>query len=141
MMEVSELPRDKKIIVFDGICNLCDRTVQYIIKHDRNDVFRFVARQSQLGQKLLKHIGIDEKHSDSIILYEPGRAYFYKSDAAFEIAKNLGGIFTAASFFAMIPKSVRNRVYDHIARNRYKTYGKRDQCAIPTPELATKFLD
>ena len=134
------LPEGKKIILFDGVCNLCDNMVQYVIRHDKKDVFRFVALQSDLGIEILKHIGIDTKHIDSIILYEPGVAYFYKSGAAIEIAREFGGIFHLGTVFKIIPSGLRNWVYDYIARNRYKWYGKKDACMIPTPELKAKFL-
>ena len=83
------LPENKKIILFDGLCNLCDNAVQYVIKHDKEDVFRFVALQSDLGKKILNYLNVDTSKMDSIILYEPGIAYFYKSDAALEIVKDL----------------------------------------------------
>ena len=135
-----ELPKGKKIILFDGVCNLCNSSIQYVIKHDRKDIFRFTALQSDLGQEILNHIGIDRKNIDSIILYEPGVAYFYKSSAAIEIAKDLGGIFTLAGIFRFIPDFLRNTLYDYVARNRYKWYGKQEACMIPTPELKAKFL-
>ena len=83
------LPENKKIILSDGLCNLCDNAVQYVIKHDKKDVFRFVALQSDLGKKILNYLNVDTSKMDSIILYEPGIAYFYKSDAALEIVKDL----------------------------------------------------
>ena len=86
-MEIQDLPQDKKIILFDGVCNLCNSSVQYVIKHDKKDVFRFVSLQSELGQKILKHIGINPIHTDSIVLYEPGISYYYKSTAALQIAE------------------------------------------------------
>ena len=140
-MEVADLPQNKKIILFDGVCNLCNQSVQYVIQHDKNDVFRFVAIQSELGEKIMKHIGIDAKHIDSIIFYEPGKAYYYKSAAALEIAKNLGGLFTYGIFFRIIPSGFRDFLYDHIAQNRYKWYGKQESCMIPTAELKLKFLE
>jgi predicted DCC family thiol-disulfide oxidoreductase YuxK len=136
-----ELPKNKKIILFDGVCNLCDSLVQFVIKHDPNDVFRFVALQSELGQQILKHIGIDGKHIDSVVLYQPGVAYYYKSNAALEIAKSLGGVFHFGTIFRIIPTGLRNILYDFIAKNRYQWYGKKDQCLIPTPELKAKFLE
>ncbi|TDE49850.1 thiol-disulfide oxidoreductase DCC family protein [Flavobacterium sp. GT3P67] len=135
-----DIPKDKKIILFDGVCNLCDITVQKIIKHDTKDVFRFVALQSDLGQKIIKHLGIDIKKTDSIILYQPGFAYYYKSEAVLEIAKNLGGIFYFGSLFSILPTSFNNYIYDYIAKNRYKWYGKKETCLIPTKELRAKFL-
>lgn len=137
---MTNLPQDKKIILFDGICNLCDSSIQFIIKHDKKDIFRFVALQSEIGQEIIEHIGIDIAKIDSILLYEPGKAYYYKAEAALKIAKELGGIYTAISWFSILPKFLTNSVYDYIARNRYKWYGKKDACMIPTPELKAKFL-
>ena len=133
--------KNKKIILFDGVCNLCNSAVQFVIKHDKKDVFRFVALQSELGQKIIKHIGIDTQKIDSIILYQPGLAYYYKAEAALEIAKQLGGVFYLSGLFKIIPKPFRNKFYDYIARNRYKWYGKKESCMIPTNELKSKFLE
>lgn len=137
---MQNLPENKKIILFDGVCNLCDLAVQMIITHDKNDVFRFVALQSDLGLKIIKHIGIDIQKTDSIILYQPGFAYYYKSEAAFAIAKNLGGLFSLVSIFSIIPTSFSNYIYDYIAKNRYKWFGKKESCMIPTLALKAKFL-
>jgi predicted DCC family thiol-disulfide oxidoreductase YuxK len=138
---MENLPKDKKIILFDGVCNLCDSAVQRIIKHDSKDVFRFVALQSDLGQKIIKHLGIDTQKTDSIILYQPGFAYYYKSEAALEIAKDLGGVFYFGTLFSILPTSLNNHIYDYIAKNRYKWYGKKETCLIPTKELQAKFLE
>ena len=135
-----DLPKNKKIILFDGLCNLCNSSVQFVIEHDKKDIFRFVSLQSDLGRQITAHIGIDSKHIDSVILYEPGVAYYYKSNAALEIAKNLGGFFHFGTLFKIIPTAIRNQLYDYIAKNRYKWYGKRQECLIPTPELKAKFL-
>jgi predicted DCC family thiol-disulfide oxidoreductase YuxK len=135
-----DLPNNKKIILFDGVCNFCNSSVQYVIKYDKNDIFRFVALQSELGQKIIKHIGISEKHIDSIILYEPGIAYYYKSTAALIIAKNLNGILTFGTLLKIIPSGLRDILYDYIATNRYKWFGKQESCMIPSEELKAKFL-
>jgi len=140
-MEIQELPQDKKIILFDGVCNLCDSSVQYVIKHDKKDLFRFVSLQSELGQKILKHIGINPIHTDSIVLYEPGISYYYKSTAALQIAKVLSGVFTLARVFTLLPTGISDTIYDYIAKNRYKWYGKKEACMIPTYELKAKFLE
>lgn len=137
-MELLELPKGKKIILFDGDCNLCDAAVQYIIKYDKSDVFRFVSLQSELGQRLLKHIGIQSDKMDSIVLYEPGIAYYYKSSAALEIAKNLQGIFTLATLFRLLPSGIRDLLYDYVAKNRYKWYGKKESCNVLTEK--SRFL-
>lgn len=140
-MEIQDLPKDKKIILFDGVCNLCDASIQYVIKHDNADVFRFVALQSELGQKVLKHIGINSIHIDSIVLYEPGIAYYYKSTAALHIAKGLKGIYTLATVFQILPTGFRDLIYEYVAKNRYKWYGKKESCLVPTPALKSKFLE
>ena len=130
----------KKIILFDGVCNLCNGAVQFIIKHDKKDIFRFVALQSDLGIEICNYIGIDRTKIDSIILYNPGVAYYYKSSAVLEIGNELGGIYSLVSIFKILPERIRNYIYDYIAKNRYKWYGKKESCMIPTPELKTKFL-
>ena len=138
---MQNLPLNKKIILFDGVCNLCNSAVQFVIKHDKKDIFRFVALQSELGQEILAYIGIDAKNIDSIVLYEPGIAYYYKSDAALQIARSLDGCFRFGTLFKIIPTGIRNLLYDYIAGNRYKWYGKKESCMIPTPELKIKFLE
>ena len=132
---------DKKIILFDGVCNLCNGFVQFVIKKDKNDVFRYASLQSEIGQRLVSERNIDTKTIDSVILIEPGVAYYIKSDAALQIAGHLKGYRTFSKLLNLIPSSLRNIVYDFIARNRYNWYGKKDQCMIPTPELKAKFLD
>ena len=137
---MQNFPQNKKIILFDGVCNLCDASVQFVIKYDTKDRFRFVALQSDLGQQIIKHIGLDIKHIDSVVLYDPGVAYYYKSNAAIEIARNLGGFFHLGTLFRLIPTALRNILYDYIAKNRYHWYGKKQSCLIPTVELKNKFL-
>jgi predicted DCC family thiol-disulfide oxidoreductase YuxK len=136
-----DFPKGKKIILFDGVCNLCEASVQYVIKYDKKDVFRFVALQSELGKEIIKHIGLENKNIDSVILFEPGIAYNYKSAAALEIAKNLGGFFHFGTVFKLIPNGLRNLLYDYIAKNRYQWYGKKESCLVPTLELKSKFLE
>ncbi|MEP2057152.1 MAG: DUF393 domain-containing protein [Maribacter litoralis] len=131
---------NKKIILFDGVCNLCDSSVQFIIKRDKNDVFRYAALQSETGEKLLAERNIDSNEIDSIILIEPNVAYYTKSTAALEIGKNLKGLRTISSILLWLPESLRNIVYDFIAKNRYKWYGKKAECMIPTEELKSKFI-
>jgi predicted DCC family thiol-disulfide oxidoreductase YuxK len=137
---MENLPKDKKIILFDGVCNLCDNTVQFIIKHDKKDIFRFVPIQSDLGQQIISYLGVDTSKTDSILLYQPGYAYYYKAEAALKIAKELGGAVSLLSIFSALPNWLTNAVYDYIARNRYKWYGKKNECMIPTPEMKAKFL-
>jgi len=131
---------NKKIILFDGVCNLCNSTIQRIIKRDTNDVFRFAALQSEVGKKLISERNIDTQKVDSIIFIDPGVAYYFKSKAALQIGQHLKGYRTLSYFLTLIPNSLRNIVYDYIAKNRYQWYGKKDQCMVPTPELLAKFL-
>ena len=135
------IPKNKKIILFDGVCNLCNDAVIFIIKHDKNDQFRFASLQSEIGRKLMEERGIDPNYLDSIILIEPGVAWYEKSDAALEIAKDLNGIYQSLRIFKFLPRGFRNSVYKGIANNRYKWFGKKESCMIPTPELKAKFLD
>lgn len=138
-MEISGLPKNKKTILFDGVCNLCNTSVQFVIKHDKKDIFRFVPIQSDLGQKIISHIGIDTKVIDSIVLYEKD-AYYYKAEAGLRILKHLSTIYKPLLVFSILPKALLNLIYDYVAKNRYKWFGKKESCMIPTPELESKFL-
>ena len=117
-----------------------EKALEILINKYKKDVFRFVALQSDLGQDILKHIGINTKNIDSIILYQPGIAYYYKSEAAIEISRSLSGFFYFGNLFRIFPKSIANSIYDYVASNRYKWYGKRESCFMPTTKLNSKFL-
>jgi len=104
-------------------------------------MFRYATLQSKIGEQLIAERAIDTTKVDSIILIEPGVAYFTKSDAALQISKSFGGGWKLLSIFTWIPKSFRDVIYDLIARNRYNWFGRKDACMIPTPELQAKFLD
>jgi len=136
-----ELPKDKKIVLFDGVCNLCNSAVTFIIEHDKKDVFRFVSLQSEIGRKLVEERGMDPEELDSIVLIDPGVAYYRKSTAALEISRELSGGYSLLKNFLFIPESLRDGIYNFVANNRYKWYGKKESCMIPTPELKSKFLD
>jgi predicted DCC family thiol-disulfide oxidoreductase YuxK len=138
-MEIDNLPKDKKIVLFDGVCNYCNDKINFIIKNDNQDVFRFVALQSETGQKIIKYLGIDSS-LDSIILYEPGYAYFIKSEAVFRIIKYLSSSVRLLLLFNFIPTSIKNVFYDIIAKNRYNWYGKKESCMMPTEEVKRKFI-
>lgn len=136
-----DLPKHKKLILFDGVCNLCNSSVQYIIKHDKKNLFMFTAIQSDAGQKIIKKYNIDTSKIDSILLYSLEKGIDYKSTAALKIANKLGFPQNLISVFFIIPPFIRNWVYDYIAKNRYKWYGKKESCMIPTPELKSRFLE
>ncbi len=141
-MEIEKLASGKKVILFDGVCNLCNTMVNFVIQRDQKDTFRFVALQSKTGVAILKKIGLYDKNIDSIVLYEPGVAYFYKANAALEIAKSLGGIYSVLGYtLNILPNFILNFGYDIVAKNRYRWFGKEDVCMIPTAELKSKFLE
>ena len=128
-----------KIILFDGVCNLCNATVNFVIKRDKNGVFRFAALQSEIGKELALEFNIDTSQSDSIILIDNEKCYI-KSSAALHISKQLSGGYPLLFGFMIIPTFIRNWVYDFVARNRYQWYGKRESCMVPTKKMKEKFL-
>ena len=134
------LAKNKQLVLFDGVCNLCESSVQYVIKHDKNDHFRYTALESEVGQEILKKFKIDRSKMDSILLYNPDNGISYKSTAALKIASKLGFPQNLLAIFFIVPAFIRNWVYDYIAKNRYEWYGKKKECMIPTPELKSKFL-
>jgi predicted DCC family thiol-disulfide oxidoreductase YuxK len=127
------------VILFDGECNFCDSSVQFIIKNDPKGLFHFASLQSEAGQELLKKYKVPED-VDSMILIEKDKAY-YKSTAALRISRHLKGAWKLASGFTIIPSPIRNAAYDFIARNRYKWFGKKaESCMLPSPSVRKRFL-
>lgn len=131
---------DNYIILFDGVCNLCNNSVQFIIKNDKRNKFKFSSLQSPFGQNLLGKYNIDTNNTDSFVFIRKNKAYI-KSSAALWVAKELGSFWQLLCFFFIIPASLRNLIYDWVARNRYKWFGKKESCMIPTPNIKNKFLD
>ena len=127
------------IILFDGVCNLCNGAVNFVIKRDPRNVFKFTPLQEKQGVLLLKKHAVDSRKLDSIVLIENGNVYI-KSSAALRIAKKLSGLWPLFFVLLIIPSFIRDGVYDFIAKNRYKWFGKKEQCMIPTPGLREKFL-
>jgi len=138
---IKELPNHKKLILFDGVCNLCSSSVQYAITHDKNDIFMFASLQSNIGKQIISYFNIDVLKTDSILLYSPkNESLKVKSTAALLVAKDLGFPQNLFSIFLIVPTFIRDWVYDYIAKNRYKWYGKKESCWIPTPKLKAKFI-
>jgi len=138
---ISKVPTDKQLILFDGVCNLCNSSVLYVIKRDKKDKFLFAPLQSDIGKTIINKFQIDTDNTDSILLYNPkNESLSYKSSAALHVAKQLGFPINILSVFLIVPTFISNWVYDYIAKNRYKWYGKKDVCMIPTPELKSKFI-
>ena len=126
------------IVLFDGECNFCDSSVQFIIKRDPDGFFQFAALQSEIGEELKKKHQIPDR-LDSIIVIENNTVYD-SSDAALFISKHLNGLWKCFYIVKLIPKSLRNSVYKIIAKNRYNWFGKKDFCVIPSPDIRNRFL-
>lgn len=137
--ELLALSHQYPILLFDGVCNLCDGFVQFAIKRDKASVFRFAPLQSETGRTLLRHFNLDEDVIDTVILIENG-AIHTKSTVALRMARRIGGVWALAYPFIILPKFIRDNIYDFIAKNRYGWFGKKDACMIPTPEVRTRFL-
>ncbi len=133
--------QNKYIILFDGICNLCDSSVNFILKKDIKNIFLFASLQSDVAKKLLLQFNskINKNNLNSIVLIKDNKIYF-KSSAALIIAKELSFPYNLSYIFILIPKFSRNFIYDIIAKNRYKWFGKNNTCKIPTKETQNKFL-
>lgn len=128
-----------KIILFDGVCNLCNSSVNFIIDRDKNNKFKFAALQSETGQKFLEKFSLNASEFDSVILIDDNK-FYTKSTAALKIAKEFPSLWKLFYAFIIIPAPLRNVLYDLVAKNRYRLFGKKDSCRMPTPELKEKFL-
>lgn len=128
------------IVIFDGVCNLCTVSVQFIIKRDKKEVFKFLPLQSKSANKILQKYDSDVNNINTVILLKD-KNIFFKSDAALEIAKSFDYPWKAFYFLSFIPKFVRDWVYDFIAKHRYHWFGKKERCMIPTDELKSRFLE
>lgn len=131
--------KDEPIILFDGVCNLCNGSVQYVLKHDKKKLFRFASLQSDSGQQLLKKYKLPYNNFNSFVLLQNEKAYL-KSTAALMVAKQLGGFTQMLYAFIIVPTFVRDAVYNLISKNRYKWFGKKESCMVPTTELQSRFL-
>lgn len=127
------------LILFDGVCNFCNSSVNFIIKRDNKNYFKFSPLQSEYSRNVLEQSNLSSKDFESIILYENNKLY-QKSTAALKIAKHLSGLWNIFYVFIIIPPFIRDFFYDIIAKNRYKWFGKREMCMIPTAEIKEKFL-
>ena len=130
---------EHSILLFDGICNFCNGSVNFIIDHDPQKHFRFASLQSEGGQELLRKFNLPTEDFDSLVLVE-GERYFKKSTAGLRIARSLTGLWPLLYALIIIPTPLRDLGYNLIAKNRYKWFGKADSCRMPTPELRERFL-
>lgn len=127
------------IVLFDGVCNFCNASVNFLLRRDKDGVFRFAALQSETGRKLLAEAGLERRDLDSMVLIEGGKVAV-KSTAALHAARRLPGLWRIAGLLLAIPKGLRDWCYDAVAARRYRWFGKREACMIPTEEMRSRFL-
>jgi len=129
---------ERPVLFFDGECNLCNSTVQFVIRHDRKKQFLFAPLQSEAGKHMLKEL-LASVGEDTFLLFYRGK-YYVRSGAALRVCKLLGSLWSLLYAAIIIPRFIRDAVYDFISRNRYKWFGKSAECMLPTPELKERFL-
>lgn len=134
---MTQLP--DKVVLFDGVCNFCESSVQFILRHDKTGSLRFASLQSEIGQQLLTAYGISHE-LQSVVFVESGKAYT-KSAAAFRIARYFGGWWKLLMVFSILPAFITDFGYDIIAKNRYRWFGKKDACMIPSADIRSRFLE
>ncbi len=127
------------IILFDGVCNLCNGFVQFVIRHDRAGYFRFAALQSEVGRKILQQVHFSDYSIDSVVLVQNGKFYI-RSAAVLKILRRLDGWWPLAYVAIILPAFLRDLIYAGLAKNRYRWFGKQESCMLPTPELKLRFL-
>ena len=130
---------DSVIVLFDGVCNLCNSAVQFLIRRDKKRVFRYASLQSDFAIDLLTQLGEDASQRESVLVYGEGRL-FKRSDAALYLASKLGGFWKVALMIKILPRFIRDGAYNLVARNRYRWFGKRNECMIPKPDDQDLFL-
>jgi predicted DCC family thiol-disulfide oxidoreductase YuxK len=131
---------NQRIIFFDGVCNLCQQSVQFILAHDPKVIFSFASLQGEAAKKILSSRQLDAQQMNSFVLLEKGKVYT-RSTAALRVAKQMSGIWPVLCVFMVVPSFIRDAVYNWIARNRYHWFGKLETCWIPSPEWKERFLD
>ena len=134
------------IVLYDGVCGLCNRSVQFLLNHDKQERFRFASLQSDFAKKVLGRHGLDPKDLDTVHVVEnydqPGERVLQRSDAILRAGRELGGFWSATSSVArIVPRPLRDLVYRFVATNRYRVFGKYDTCMLPDPNQRSRFLD
>jgi predicted DCC family thiol-disulfide oxidoreductase YuxK len=131
---------EQPIVLFDGVCNLCNGAVNFIIRHDKKKVFLFSSLQSAAGKKILAQYNFPPDELNSFILIDKGKAYT-RSTGALRVAKKLNGLWPVLYSYIIIPPFIRDSIYNWIGTNRYKWFGKKEECMLPTAELKARFLN
>ena len=139
MTSPSPIVKQEPVLLFDGYCNFCSSTVQFVLRKERNHVLFFSSLQSDTGKALLAHYHIDPLKTDSLVLIDKDKAYV-KSGAAIRLARYMKGAYPLLVAFLIVPPFIRNAVYDYIARHRYKWFGKSESCMVPDPAVRQRFL-
>ena len=134
------LDKNTKVILFDGVCKLCNFWAKFIIKYDKKQVFKLASVQSKQGQAILKYFDMPTETFDTMLLVENNKSH-EKSTAFFKIVKRLPYVFRIPMIFVVIPRPVRDWMYDRVALNRYKLFGKYEQCLLPSPDHDNRFLN
>ena len=134
------------IVLYDGLCGLCNRSVQFLLRHDKAGRFRFASLQSDFAEKVLGRHGLDPKDLDTVHVVEnydqPGERVLQRSDAVLRAGRELGGLWGAcASIARVVPRGLRDLFYRFVATNRYRVFGKYDACMLPDPNQRSRFLD
>lgn len=132
--------KDNNILLFDGVCNLCNGAVQFILKRDSQGKFKFASLQSEPAQKLLEKFRLPVDTFRSFVLIQ-GDQYSIKSTAALSVLKEIGGFWKIFYVFILVPRKLRDFFYDLVAKSRYRIFGKRETCMIPAPELKDRFME
>lgn len=131
--------QNHKVLLFDGVCNFCSATVQFIIRNDPKGVFQFLPIQSEEGGRIYLEHGFDPANGETFLLLTQ-KGVFKRSEAALEIARSFGGPWKLAGLFKLIPRAIRDMAYRIIAKNRYRIFGRQEKCLMPTPEIRARFL-
>ena len=137
---MKQIPQNNPIILFDGVCNLCSGIVMFTIKRDRQGIFKFTPLQSDVGQSLLNQFNLPMDSYQSFILVE-GDRYYQKSTAALRVVRRMNGLCSILYVFIVLPRPIRDLIYDLIVKNRYKWFGKKEKCLIPAPGIKSRFLE
>ncbi|MCX6185042.1 MAG: DUF393 domain-containing protein [Flavobacterium sp.] len=137
---MDQIPTNKIIVLYDGDCGLCNRAIQILLKEDPADQFRFVSQQADLGKSILTHIGYNPNTLDSLVVYHPNVAYYTQSQAVFYLCKFGSNRLKLGLVFRLFPKAILDGVYNWIAENRYRWFGKNEHCLFPNKTYRDKFL-
>lgn len=135
----ADVSEEHPVVLFDGVCNLCTGSVQFLIQRDPEGIFRFAPLQSDVADRLLADTDVDPADLDSVVLVE-GQDVYRKSDAVLRTAEHLGGVYRLLSPLRIVPRRVRDFCYDFVAARRYGWFGQKDQCMMPTPDISSRFL-